>query len=220
MKNQTTQPATAIHFAIMPATTLRGLIDQAINTDKAHTLSYAKITAALREGIATKLVSDAANKEYKRRLDVFCKGLAKARDVDPDSIARAVRRYNVAAAWIAPREEKSADEVAVAARKKEADKKSEQRAVKRVLVDLKKEKPEAGAKDLRVMAKQLVKETTKKERDAARDNAKTAANEDKFISQLAAFKVKMSEIFVADCREAQLGLAAVITALKDIQTKA
>jgi hypothetical protein len=228
-----------LRIAIMKAAELHAIAADGINADKklatahgAHGKTYAALSARLRTGIASGLVSTDAFTEYRRRVTAFANEVAAARMADYEgedkaeatarhvaAINKGIDRDNKKAAWVSPRAAKSEEVKEVEARKREADKKAAQRATKKVLAQLKKEKPQADEADLLTIAKEHVKATTKEQRDEQRETAKYVANEARYIEKLAAFNADMPEVFQADVREVQKRLAVVIMELQALRTK-
>lgn len=226
--------------ATMPAETLRGIIAEAVKADAAlglaqskHGKTYAALAAKLRGDIPTALKDSAVFSEYRRRVNEFATQVAHARmeSYEGDDKAEAEARHvaainkgvdrdNKKAAWVPPKAEKDESEKAEAARKAEANRKARERAVAKVMGQLRKQGNKADPKTLKKEAESLVKEQTAEQREEAREQGKFAANEAKYLEQLAAFNARMPEVFQADVREYQLQLAAVIANLKAVQTKA
>ena len=222
--------------SIMPATNLKAIIAEAIRADvkavaeaKEYGKTYAQCASALRAGIPSGETCTKQFDEYRRRVNAFAQDVARARvagldlDDEVETIARHVKtinagiaRDNKLAAWVSPTGEKSEGEIAVQLRKKVANKKAKQRAVNKIVKDLKAKSPKADNDELVEKAKELVKAGAIEKREAE----KTAANEGKLIEQLAAFSLKLGEVFDADIKQEQLQLAAIIASLKEKQTKA
>lgn len=226
-----TQVVTVINAAV-----INDLIAQAIAADNklntaqgAHGKTYAMLASKLRGTITSGLVSTAQFTEYRRCVNAFAEGVASARMTDyaGDDKVEATKRHiaainkgidrdNKKAAWVAPKAEKSEEEKDVAKRDNEAKRKATDRAINKQVATLKKTHPKTDDKELRTMAKELVKEITAEHREASKD----AANEQRYIEKLAAFIAQMPEVFVADVKEAQLRGAALIATLKALQVKA
>jgi len=128
---------------IMPAKEINGLIVRAVEADKAHGNAYTAIFADLIKGIASGLINKASAAEYERRAHAFSKGLAASRGVEPESVRKALRRYALAANWVAPKEPRSEDDKAKAQRTKEAN----ERALRREKQAIKKANPKQDFND-------------------------------------------------------------------------
>lgn len=151
---------------IMPALELKGLVDRAIAADKAHGNAYTAIFQDLIKGIASGLINAASAKEYERRAHAFSKGLATSRGVEPESVRKALRRYAVAANWVAPKEPRSEDDIAKAKRTKEAN----ERALRREKQALRKANPkvEFDDKELAELAKAQLAEKKQAQSEAGK----------------------------------------------------
>jgi len=227
-------------FAIMTADALDAIAAKGIAADKklglaqqAHGKTYAVCAYDLRFDFPSGVVNTGMFNEYRRRVNDFAAKVATARMLDYDgedkaeatqrhiaAINKGVDRDNKKAAWVSPKAERDESEKAEAARKAEATRKATEREVAKLVKQLAKRTPGAEEKDLKQQAKQLVSAQTKEAREEAKEQSKYAANEAKYLEQLAAFNARMPEVFQADVREMQLQLAAVIANLKSVQTKA
>lgn len=236
--NQTATPTLVV--AIMDNAALDAIAAEGIKADSklalatgAHGKTYATLAAKLRGDIPSGLTLTAAFNEYRRRVNDFAAKVANARmmDYEGEDKAEAVQRHiaainkgidrdNKKAAWVSPKAEKEEGAKAEAARKAEATRKATEREVAKLVNQLRKRTPDADDKDLKQQAKAIVQAQSKEAREEAKELAKFAANEAKYIEQLAAFNARMPEVFQADVREVQARLAAVIMELKLIQTKA
>ena len=192
---------------IMPQKVLLAIVEAGIAADVAFNDQYASLTEQLRQGLPSSIRDDAAFKEYQRRINFYAAKLADSRGSKPESVLRAIQRYNAMADWISPKRERSEDEVAEAARKKEANRKALERAEKAI----KAQQPKISEELLKEKAKELVAE----KREAETEAGKQAAARSKVATGMAtlADKIKSGDLGNGNPQPVLERLAAFVASL-------
>lgn len=199
-----------IRIKPMAANVLAAILQTAIAADETFSNQYTKCTAELRADIPSGLRDNGAAKEYQRRLRYFANGLAKSRGVEPESIIRAVNRYNSQANWVSPKMEQTEGEQAEAERRKEANRK----ALSRAKAEIKKSQPKIDPELLDIKAKELVKE--KREAETEQGKMKTANGKAVEVVRTVIAKAKEGLLGDASPQHVMEAGIAFIAAIEDL----
>ena len=193
---------------VMPQAELDRLSKLSIDADKAHGNTYTEVTLALRRGIPSNMKTPQAEKEYKRRVTVYAKPVAKSRGVEVDSILLAIKRYNTAAGWVAPKVPKDTSE------QRELNKQSKERALRKYKQEIKAKNPKIDAEDLQTLAEERYQEM----KDADGEAGKQKKARDKVIVKLHEIRetIKAGNLGNGDTKPALEALAAFIIRIEEL----